>query len=287
VVMISDVERLWESTIAPHIQQARIIVCELVTHAALALKLLASTCKRPDNGKECMCIGISSPLVWAQTPKKARPSPGQALHRPLHSSDTSRKVSQQVGDQSGDTAVEPPIRGTVSHGDLVQQQSGNSVAPWECCDFQQRRAASDYQSVKQAESIMLQRHIPGRVLTAIICPGVLYGNGECQEGFLTKFAEAWSGKRVSLAICGEASNVIPTVHVVDLASGVRALAGHHLQDRYILLTDNACDTQQDILQAISIGLGSEAADKAPPSYAITTEVQFWQQLLICLPLACL
>lgn len=271
VISIDDVEKLWESTMAPRIRQASIIVCELVKHAALAFKLLASVTSWPDNGKLCTFIGISSPLVWAQTPRNmVNENLKLSVPHPGIGSEAPEGVNQDVKScQNPDNDLtESKAR---SRAEVAAHQNARSVASWRGCDYQQRRAAPGFQAVKQAENMILHRHVPGRVHTAIICPGILYGNGECHEGFLTKFAEAWLGKSVSLSMHGKTANVIPTLHVADLASGVRALASCTLQNRYVLLTDSASDTQHDILRVISTGFGT-SVKKELPSHALTAEV---------------
>lgn len=56
--------------------------------------------------------------------------------------------------------------------------------------------------------------------------GALYGNGEADDTFFDFFRKAWLSlhpKLSKLPILGRGDNIIPTLHVVDLARTVKLL----------------------------------------------------------------
>lgn len=53
----------------------------------------------------------------------------------------------------------------------------------------------------------------------MLCAGVRYGNGE--RTFYEHFQKAWIQDPAALPIVGSGSNLIPTIHVIDLARLVR------------------------------------------------------------------
>jgi adenylate kinase len=57
------------------------------------------------------------------------------------------------------------------------------------------------------------------VKTYIVCAGILYGNGE--RVFYEHFRKSWIGQVVPLL--GEGFNIIPTVHVTDVARLIKKI----------------------------------------------------------------
>jgi len=68
----------------------------------------------------------------------------------------------------------------------------------------------------------------------VVCAGVCYGNGE--QTLHSFFKQAWLGEQ-SLPIYGTAHNVIPLIHVKDLASVVLHVLDSKPKTRYILAVD--------------------------------------------------
>lgn len=72
----------------------------------------------------------------------------------------------------------------------------------------------------------------------------MYGSGE--ELFHYLFKSAWLGK--DLQCFGNGSNVVPTIHVKDLANVLVNIADQKPRVRYLLAVDDANSTLDEIVQ---------------------------------------
>lgn len=93
--------------------------------------------------------------------------------------------------------------------------------------------------------------------TFVLCAGVLYGDGE--EPLHPVFRQAWLCSPPALPVVGAGTNVIPTIHVADLAKLFVRLAERPpvaAPSNFLVAVDKARDTQQAIVAAISNALGT-------------------------------
>mmetsp|Transcript_16040 Transcript_16040/g.27042 ORF Transcript_16040/g.27042 Transcript_16040/m.27042 type:complete len:425 (+) Transcript_16040:21-1295(+) len=89
----------------------------------------------------------------------------------------------------------------------------------------------------------------------ILCCGVKYGNGE--GAFYDHFKNAWLQKPSQLPIVGKGDNLIPTIHVRDLARITKRLIDENIEKSYIFAVDRTKKpTQKRLVQAISSGIGT-------------------------------
>lgn len=58
-----------------------------------------------------------------------------------------------------------------------------------------------------------------KFMTYVIATGVLYGEGE--NMWHSFFKSAWHGEQPGLKVFGDGQNVVPTIHVKDLARLVK------------------------------------------------------------------
>lgn len=267
--------------IADECAAADLIVCDLSTHAELALRLLASA--GASDRRTCLtCIGISTPLVWARTPPRfesaAVPCETEPQAAATHERGTASSGASD-GEVSAATAtakqdLEEDARASTTSQSSAARDAPPQRAPHTAVDCAVRAASPDAQAVRQTEELFMQRHTPGHMRTHVICPGVLYGHGESPAGFLARFREAWQGgDAVALPVAGDGGNVLPTLHVADLASGIVALARSDLDSRYLVLCDDANDTQLDVVQCISSKLGCGNVDRATTAWPALEEVR--------------
>lgn len=89
--------------------------------------------------------------------------------------------------------------------------------------FMRRRPAPGYAKMYEAEHSILACNRPGRFSTYIVCPGVPYGLGEGDNYLHSLFKTAWECKE-PCNIYGNGSNVMPMVHVSDLANYISHVA---------------------------------------------------------------
>jgi len=115
-----------------------------------------------------------------------------------------------------------------------------------------REASPAYKPVKLLESLIVSSAKEG-LTTYVVAPGILYGQGEHE--FHNLFKLGWLCELEALPVYKEGENLVPTIHVQDLANVIMALAADLPESPYIVAVDGARSTQKDIVQAISSGLG--------------------------------
>jgi len=116
----------------------------------------------------------------------------------------------------------------------------------------------------------------------VVCSGLPYGHGEANDVFYEFFRRAWLSlhpELSSLPVIDSGANVLPTIHVKDLARFVKHLFETTVTPRkqYFLAVDE-CEsaTQREIMQAISTCLGSGAVQNVQLADVIDEE---WAEML--------
>eukprot|EP00240_Pyramimonas_obovata_P002171 CAMPEP_0118926514 /NCGR_PEP_ID=MMETSP1169-20130426/4185_1 /TAXON_ID=36882 /ORGANISM="Pyramimonas obovata, Strain CCMP722" /LENGTH=514 /DNA_ID=CAMNT_0006868075 /DNA_START=143 /DNA_END=1683 /DNA_ORIENTATION=- len=120
-------------------------------------------------------------------------------------------------------------------------------------DEPRRGGAAAYRSTIAAERLLLRArdHLDTKGLrTYVVCPGVLYGNGETEEGFLEIFKTAWESK-VKLPVFGGGQQYVPTLHVAKLAKYVYTLGKTAPPQHYVLAVDEEPQTLEALLKGIA------------------------------------
>lgn len=101
------------------------------------------------------------------------------------------------------------------------------------------------------------------------------GAGECPDGLYDWFATAWAAKAdTQLMISGPGTNMLPLIHVADLAHYVLSVAETQPIQQYLLAVDDSRLTQADIARAISSSLGSGATCDTDADGLFYTQVIF-------------
>ena len=130
--------------------------------------------------------------------------------------------------------------------------------------FKNRKCSVKYKDIKTMETIV-QNLKKENLSTAVIAPGILYGNGE--NAFQEHFKDAWLCEKKQLNIIGDGRNLIPTIHVKDLSSIVATIAssgsGLLQGQQFVVAVDNGSTTQADIVTGISKSLGNGAVTRVP------------------------
>jgi len=117
-----------------------------------------------------------------------------------------------------------------------------------------RQSSSEYAAIKKAEDDVLNFKKEG-VKTYVISAGVLYGKGE--SIFNSHFKKAWLQKPARLPIVGGGKNLVPTIHVTDLARMVKKIYDTKPERQYIFGIDNTHKpSQKKLITAISSGIGT-------------------------------
>ncbi|GAA6075528.1 adenylate kinase 7-like, partial [Tachysurus ichikawai] len=96
-----------------------------------------------------------------------------------------------------------------------------------------------------------------------------YGMGE--QAFHFFFKTSWLGEEPEVPIFGDGSNIIPAVHICDLAGIVQNVIERKPKPHYFLAVDESQNTIGDIISAIASVLGPEKTKNVPKEDAYLTE----------------
>ena len=102
-------------------------------------------------------------------------------------------------------------------------------------DFVTRQSSNEYASIREAEELVLNFKREN-VKTYVIAAGVLYGKGEAILN--NHFKKAWLQDPLRLPVVGKGDNLVPTVHVTDLARMVKKIYESKPERQFIFGIDN-------------------------------------------------
>jgi len=87
-------------------------------------------------------------------------------------------------------------------------------------DYEMRMPSTRFAHLKHIENLVLQlSNFQPRIRPYIVCAGIPYGNGE--KILFEHFRKMWTGEK--LPLLGEGHNVLPLVHVKDVANIVKKI----------------------------------------------------------------
>mgnify|MGYP000029126758 CR=1 FL=1 len=127
--------------------------------------------------------------------------------------------------------------------------------------FKTRKTSVKFQELKNFETIVLNCN-SAKLHTVVVGSGIAYGNGE--NAIETFFRDAWlfPDEMLGIPLIGshKGKNVLPMIHVADLASFVTSFVNpkYNLSDKqglYALAVDDSRNTLIDVIAAVSSSLG--------------------------------
>ncbi|KAL7059030.1 hypothetical protein AAHC03_013852 [Spirometra sp. Aus1] len=146
----------------------------------------------------------------------------------------------------------------------------DSEAPFTDEDYRRRLAHPNYLAHLAAEKEIkrLGNTNKFKFLTYILASGVTYGEEE--DIFHPFFKAGWLNAPL-LEVFGPGENIIPTIHVRDLASIVVQIADKCPTTYYILATENSRNTLKEIVRAISSALTTGKVKQVPVENAFLSD----------------
>jgi len=182
---------------------------------------------------EKFLIIISSVMVWSATlPKDRRET----------EDDLSEIVEGDGEPTSPDELEDPEVR--------------KRGTPYTEREYAKRKPIPKYQPFKAIETQCLSAGASKKNLhTYVLCSGILYGHGE--DVFLNYFRQAWLQEPDTLNYIGDGHNLIPTIHVKDLAMYVHFIVNKKPPTRYIFAIDHTKNySLKSHVSAIADGVGT-------------------------------
>ncbi|KAL4510745.1 hypothetical protein ABPG72_004899 [Tetrahymena utriculariae] len=211
-------------------------------------------------------ILISDVMVWNQTPKKIKekvavvPEEGeegekaeQEKPQEEEQQEEQNENSQAGSDNNSQQAED--IDNQKLEDEVQQEEEPVEYTSYNEADYKKRKCSEKYKKMKIMEDLMLRLN-KENLKVIVVCSGILYGLGEL--AFRNHFKAAWLQNPSALPYVGEGQNLIPTIHISDLAKFVIKVAENPPENNYLFAIDNTKDRRQKvIIQSISDGVGSK------------------------------
>ncbi len=136
-------------------------------------------------------------------------------------------------------------------------------------DYRRRKGHPNYKAQVATEKLVIKlgKDAEGPLRTYVVAAGLPYGQGE--DPFHWLFKSAWLLHEPALSVPGAGTNVVPTVHVHDLAFAILNVAERHPDKHYIIAVDDAMSTLGDIASAVATALGNGKTENVSKAAALT------------------
>uniref|UniRef100_A0A674F5T7 Adenylate kinase 7b n=1 Tax=Salmo trutta TaxID=8032 RepID=A0A674F5T7_SALTR len=132
-------------------------------------------------------------------------------------------------------------------------------------DYRRRRAHPNFKEHINVEKLVVKM-VP---IHNIIQPAHSnYGMGE--QVFHFFFKTSWLGDLPKVPIFGEGTNVIPTIHINDLAGVIQNVIDHKPKPHYLVAVDDSKTTIDDIVKTIAYVVGPGKTKRVPKEDAFLT-----------------
>uniref|UniRef100_A0A8C5WAH7 Adenylate kinase 7 n=1 Tax=Microcebus murinus TaxID=30608 RepID=A0A8C5WAH7_MICMU len=137
-------------------------------------------------------------------------------------------------------------------------------------DYRRRKPHPNFMDHINAEKMVLKfGKNAKKIITYVVAAGLQYG---AEGGILhTFFKMAWLGDMPALPVFGDGTNVIPAIHVHDLAGVIQNVIDHVPKIHYLVGVDESVQTLEDIVKCISKSTGPGKIQKLPRENASLTK----------------
>lgn len=198
-----------------------------------------------DYESEKTLILISSVMTWVNTPPKFK------------------KEGEEEEEEPEEEEPEEPEEGEEEEKEEELPEGEDpppQPIPFKERDFHLRVPSPRFQTLKTLETLALSSvKAQPKLRVYVLCAGILYGNGE--RIFYNHFKKAWLQAPEKLPYIGKGDNLIPTIHVIDLARLVRRVVNDQPDHYYIFAVDRTRrPTQKRLVQSISKGIGTSQVE---------------------------
>ena len=115
-------------------------------------------------------------------------------------------------------------------------------------DYRRRRAHPNFKSHISAEKLVIKhgKTNKAKFITYVVASGLIYGTGE--EIFHFLFKTAWHGQAPALQCFGNGQNIVPTIHIKDLAAVIVNICDQNPKVRYLVAVDDSKNTLEEIVK---------------------------------------
>ncbi|KAL4656275.1 adenylate kinase 7 isoform X2 [Arapaima gigas] len=130
-------------------------------------------------------------------------------------------------------------------------------------DYRKRRPHPNFKDHISVEKLVIKlgKTNKSQFSTYVVASGLQYGMGENLFHFFFKMS--WLGEVSRIPVFGPGNNILPTVHVNDLAGVIQNIIDHQPKLHYLVGVDDSKNSFEDIVKAISSALGPGKIQTVP------------------------
>ncbi|XP_031969049.1 adenylate kinase 7 [Corvus moneduloides] len=154
----------------------------------------------------------------------------------------------------------------------------NPETPLNDEDFRKRKSHPSFMDYINAEKHIakLGKTNKEKFSTYVVASGHQYG---AEEGLFHYFFKmCWLGETPAIPVFGDGNNIIPTIHICDLAAVLQNVADHRPEFQYILAVDTSMHTLEELVKCISKNVGPGKIEKVPKENAFLSKELTQMQL---------
>ncbi|XP_004416548.1 PREDICTED: adenylate kinase 7 [Odobenus rosmarus divergens] len=173
-------------------------------------------------------------------------------------------------DDSISCAQGPPGAGKDGVSASWLSTTDDSEIPFTEEDYRRRKHHPNFLDHINAEKMVLKFGKKAKKFaTYVVAAGLQYG---VEGGILHYFFKiAWLGEVPALPVFGDGTNVIPAIHVLDLAGVIQNIIDHVPKLHYLVAVDESVHTLEDLVKCISKNTGPGKIQKIPKENAFLTK----------------
>ncbi|NXY56532.1 KAD7 kinase, partial [Callaeas wilsoni] len=147
----------------------------------------------------------------------------------------------------------------------------NPETPFNDEDFRKRKSHPSFMDYINAEKhiVKLGKTNKEKFSTYVVASGHQYG---AEEGLFHYFFKmCWLGETPAIPVFGDGNNIIPTIHIRDLAVVLQNVADHRPDLQYVLAVDTSMHTLEELVKCISKNVGPGKIEKVPKENAFLSK----------------
>uniref|UniRef100_A0A8C9TEV8 Adenylate kinase 7a n=1 Tax=Scleropages formosus TaxID=113540 RepID=A0A8C9TEV8_SCLFO len=155
--------------------------------------------------------------------------------------------------------------------DPVMKNEDDPDVPFTEEDYRKRRPHPNFKDHISVEKLVIKmgKTNKSKLSTYVVASGLQYGMGENLFHFFFKMS--WLGEVSRIPVFGPGNNILPTIHVNDLAGLLQNVIDHQPKIHYLVGVDDSKNSFEDIVKAISSAVGPGKIQNVPKEDIFLTQ----------------
>ena len=258
------------------------IIYDLMSNSFEEVDYVIKTLKTSNLAEEKTLVLLSSVMTWVNTPPKLEEEKaegeddedGDAAAEDEPSEEEPASEEEEENKDGGEDEEEKEEEMDENGEPIVVKQP----LYFKETDYHLRVPHAQFNAIKTLETTAMSSvNTQPKLRVHVLCSGIRYGNGE--RTFYDHFQKSWIQDPVELPMIGEGENLVPTIHIIDLARLVRRVVIENPKVHpYIFAIDKTRKpTQKRIITEVSKGMGTGKIMSVKE--ADVSELQGWKETL--------